>query len=662
MTHIQAVLPTSCIHHDAKREFLFLGLLCIVFFLKILFVGFNEIVAIPYDSYQYVQLAARNMLALGPVPPGYSLWLAAIKAVGVPQRIAIELFFLLSCLILSLALKRQFGRRCGVLVFAMVAMAPSTFFLFDLALSDGFYACLNLLALTSSFFLIFECGNVAKLIHGGFLGLLLGIMAIVRNEDPLLMLWAAVVVFGVWLVRRRRSILQDNPLKLKTFALLVFFIIFFGVVPAQAVNFMHLSTSGVYARSIAAIPGHMKLLSKLATIETERPALRFVPVSAEARRMAYKASPTFEKVALQVEDSTNIYQVVSRESGLPPGEIGAGWIWHVFNQAIILNLKSEDPRLLKVEYEKINSELDTAFFNGTLKRRFVLHTFLAAPLVDIMTRMPSATLSVIAKALGAHRNTDDLGYQKELFDSVAMRRSALITSGRTYALQGWAFVDAADRKIRSVEIGSVNAGTAGQMTYMKRPDVETAYDRANGVRPDVVGFKVYSKTESKGLVVLSYVLDNGERITNQSMLTTSGVSQLGGADGAVLFQGVDYVQVGDHKRNGWRHSAQTYMVDLSNRPEVPALAMVCIAALALFAILSKAVADIERRRLLVGVWLILVLVFSRIAFYGLLESEAWAVDIRYMMSANLMLVVALALLFFILASSSIGACRALLKK
>ncbi len=650
MKYVQTYKIDGTVWLQLSREKLFWIYLAVVAILKILFVARNEIVAVPYDSVQYVQLAATNVFSLGAVP-GYSLWLAMTQATGVPQRISIELFFLFACLAFALFLKRQFGLRCASFVFTAVIASPATFFLFDLALSDGFYACLNLLALAFSCFLVFSIGFRGKIICAVCLGLTLGVMAITRSEDPILACWFIIVLLIAFVLRRRSGSLGHDPLPLRATVFLGIFGFAASAVPVQAINFIHYKTTGVYARSISAIPGHMTLLSNLARIDPGVRALQFVPISYEARKAAYAVSPSLEKLAFRIEDLEGPYQVASKDSGLPQHEIGAGWIWHVFNHALMQNSQSVDPRVWQAEYRKINAEIEAAFDAGRLKKRFVFHPFLSAPVSDILSRFPGAAKVVFARALGAQPSVDDMGYQRALFDSVLLRRSALVASGGNYSFQGWAFVKARGRTIRSVELASGLGKASAEIAYTKRSDVEAAYADLIGFRPSVIAFTINSDTYTGGQHFVSYVLDDGSVIANRSAVAT-GANELQSSDGTVLVQGFDYAHVTPRARQGWRHYLQTHLVDISNSRGLVIGFISGLAVMMLFTKLVNKRVKVVSKPYIVPVAMIAILVFLRVAFYSLLEAEAWEVDIRYMVPANVMLIVAAALVVCMFANAA----------
>jgi hypothetical protein len=599
--------------------------------IKLLLISTNEIVAIPYDSIQYIRHAANSVLEIGPAP-GYPLWLAISRISGVPQRISIELLFLFSCLVLSNTVLKIFGRIAAVAVFSAVFASPATFFIFDSALSDGFYASLGLIALAFSFEVIFFTSLRLLFIKCTVLGVFFGVMAITRNEDPLLYMWGSLVVAALWFQRRGRLRVGLTRWQVAAAAAVV---LSAGAIVVQSLDTLHYFSSGVFARSVPTLPGHTRLLDNLTKIETGEENIRFVPISAMAREMAYNASPSLKRFQSSIEDRDGPYQVASRANGIPDGQIGAGWAWHVFNHAILESLRTNDASVWEDQYKLINEELEQGFKNGNLKKRFVWHAFLTAPLAQIFRRAPASVWTVLKKTMLAHEFTEDLGHEPSLFDTVALRRTALVTGGYTYALQGWAFVDASGRKIQSIEVRTEDGDNLGGVIRMDRPDVEKIYENIKGWRPNVVGFRVEAAGRSKRILTVSYVLDDGSRINNPLGPMAPGVSTLMGAGEAKIIQGFDYSKLDHQVRSNWQFRAQYAIVEMMKTDN---LFLICLifgsVAVFIFGV-GLLGSKLETRNVLSGCLFMGLLIFFRVLFYGLLESEAWVVEIRYMLPANL---------------------------
>ena len=600
--------------------------------IKIVLVAGNEIVAVPYDSADYVRQAANHLYGLG-AAPGYPFWLALSGLSGVPQRISIEILLLLSSFVLSCWLRKMFGFLCAALAFFMLVMSPATYFIFDYALSDGFYACLSIVAISFSGILVFSSAFKARLAAALGLGTTMGWMALSRNEDPFLFAWVGLVlVFSIfrsfWINAgaARLSLLGAAAVTAAAIALP-------AVSMIEVVNLVHLKESGVAARTLAGLPGHTRLLRNLAEIDTGEVSISHVPITAKARSLAYMASPTLRKYENTVEARDSIFQQVSREAGLTSGEIGAGWIWHVFNVAV---LQGNGVVGAESEYRKINAELDDAFRSERLKKKFILHAFATAPPMEIISRLPLSFWNVAKKSFQTYPQGSDLGYEKQVFDAVALRRSDLIGGGYKNVIQGWAFVENGNKKITSVMFaGDVDANSV-DVSYMPRTDVENAFRKPDGSKPAVLGFRLNFYTSSAKPGKLIYFMEDGAVLMggNMSAGATEFESEVGG--GTKVQQGIDVATVGPFKRLGYRHDAQAYLSKVANAPFVSSALTVILLVLCVLPIVAGKYFHSMKLDARLFICMVASLFVFRVLFYAVLESEAWVVEVRYMLAANFM--------------------------
>ena len=247
----------------------FILVCCFLWFAKLALVAHNEIFSLQNDSASYANQAVGPWV-LGGYPPGYPMWLQLCEFFNVPQRIAIEALFLFSASALSFALRKCFGAIAGYVAVGLLSFAPATYFLFDLGVTEGYFTSLSLLALAISIFLFVakKRGEIIALIIG--LGVVLGDMAITRNEDPYLALWVFLLTLGLSFVWRDKafSVRQWGFWRKPLMAGLITALTACLIVAAICLSFY--AGQGVFARSRALIPGHMEFLANLAQIEHRR--------------------------------------------------------------------------------------------------------------------------------------------------------------------------------------------------------------------------------------------------------------------------------------------------------------------------------------------------------------------------------------------------------
>jgi hypothetical protein len=615
-----------------KSDWLFWVLASFLILSKISLTSGNEIIAGAYDAEAYVLRAKNAVWAISAMPMGYPVWLDFSRHFGLPQRLALELLLVFSAVLLAALMRRSFGRVAALTFLVLVLVSPATYFLFDNALSDGFYACLTLLAVSLSFLSIFSLKKRAVLGSSFALGVIIGLMALTRSEDPLYFLWG-LGVLGARYFWTRRPMSGWTRLGWREQALIAVLIAGPACLLVGLGSAVHSWTSGVFARNIPSIPAHTRFLKNLSEIDAGGESIRYVPVSAAARALAYKVSPTLQPIAVLVEDQQNIYQKASRAAGIPAGEIGAGWIWHVFNGIIFNNVAAGDVRRLPVIYDQINEELASAFQDGLLKRKFVWHQFLTAPLADVLSRSPAAMWVVASKTFRAPVYVKDSDYQKEIFDDVALRRSSLTGAGVEHVVQGWVFADSQDKKVVAL---SISGAEDAQVKYFDRPDVVEGQRVQKGWSPAVMGYLVKFQQSENSRFSLRYLLSDGSHVTGGSDIVDGRVSVLSSSSGVNVVQGIDYAKHAALDRRGWRHKFQLISVDWANSPGVATAFIFLIVAFTAFhawRVLRRA-GGIDAMDIFF--WFLLAMFSLRIVFYGLMESEAWVIDVRYMLAANFM--------------------------
>jgi hypothetical protein len=619
---------------------------------KLLLIGKNEIVAMPYDSLEYIRQVAYGINSIGSTPKGYPLWLWITNFFGAPQRLVIELLYLSSSLMLAHSISRVASGKMGLFVLLFLVFSPNSFFLFDKALSDGFYMCLTLAGVALSVSIIYaQHGSRDYWIKTITLGLTLGLMLITRNEEPLIVAWVVWLILMLWrFVWNQEKLTLAGKVKSALSFIGTIAVVAYGLV--GAVLLMHYLTNGVAAGSLATLPGHVELLKNLARIDTQEESVRFVPISKKARGMAYDVSPALRELKLIIESPENPYQVASRQHHLPEGEIGAGWIWHVFNNAAFSKIGSQGVRGVNAYYGKINHELETAFSHGTLKKTFVVHPLFGNNLFVGVDYFPSSLLRVVGMSLSADRFQPDMGTESGLFDRICLRRTTLADSITRQPIQGWAILDKPGSiRVESVQIeteygqGGVKESSLTIATEMQRYDVVEGYKKAEGRIPAVFGFRAELGAVRGELKKIIYVLSDGRKIGVEAPLK-KGVSSVGvGDSNFMIIQGFDLTgDVMTSSRRGMGFKIQNTIIYISEWIAVKTMIGILVIGGLLFSVVQiiRVVPASIPRHLLLVIFISGIVIF-RIGFYTLIDAAAWSIDLRYLAPANALLLVLFAL-------------------
>lgn len=627
--HIKSVADLK---EGVKKRWLIPLLLFAVMAAKWYLITQSEIVSQQYDSYGYVSCAENLSHSCGAQNICYPIWLWMSRQTGIPQRLAIEGLWLAAALAFSLTFARAIGARWwSVIVLAVLAFAPPTLFLFNRALTDGFSLCQILLLAAASLHLLTVPPSRRKIFpFAGSIGLLVGCMALTRTENIVLVPSLGFFVVAACICDRYHyrvswpSILRKNLVLAGLIAIV-------AATPTVLILIRNTLVVGVCTMSTPGMPSHMALLKHLAAIDPGQPGQRFIPISRAAREMAYVASPTLARFKVFVEDPKNIYQQVTRDAYGTDGEIGAGWIWHVFNVAAPATgatRLSESDAL----YRRVIDELDAAFADGRLKRRFVLHPFLGGDARVWLPYLGDGVRRALQCTITPETPMLDQDYCGDVFDRVCLRRSSLVPK-KTIVVSGWAFAYDSKNPIDRIDL-LTPTGTSeiSRLDFMQRLDIQQGFSSQGVEVHDRCGFFLVA---DGGIMPdrLSFC-SSGRPIGTWSNLPI-GKSEsvcIRDQDGKPLIHaGIDQIKlVGPAWDTGWRSFVFHWLL------KVGAASWVWLTAL-IAALVSIGWVLVKKRSVLIappGVFVMVLLVWAalRIFFYAVMSAGAWAAEPRYLQS------------------------------
>jgi len=630
----------------------------IVLIAKLLLVADHEVVAVQSDAWSYVSMGGSEApWSLLGASPGYPLWLWVCMHLGVPQRIAIEVVFFCASALWAAGTGSRFGGTVGyAAVLAATVLSPSTYFMFDQALSDGLSAALTLAALGATSYVLTAERQRRQWLGLVVLGLLLGFMELTRKESVLvyggmLLLFVALIVWAIVMEARPWRIAVGSAM-FKTFVVGLC-----CVAVILPVVWIHEHELGVSALSIAELPSHTGLLTRLASIDDGEPGIRFVPVRQEAIALAFRNSPTLARFEPVVDARDNPYRKESERVLALPGEIGAGWIWHIFNAAApMVGIKTAAK--LDATYRQVNAELDASFASGTLKKRFVLHPLIGATPSVWLPFLPAGIGHVLDAATIKSKPPIDQAFELELFNRVCVRRVSLIPDPDG-SVQGWAY--ASRGQLGQVEVlGPANA--AGQMPdpilarRVDRPDVQAAFRREGVVMPLDVGFVTRIPVARVRDNRLRFQLD-GKSFMTTAPFETNRVATIDTATsgGRIVYAFDALPQPVARDLSGWRMQAIFAAIDAYDSP----LFWSVVAAGTLTTLLLSFVGTHASRRERVVRQLVMFTLASwmiaRLMLYAVVDAAGWGAEPRYVQLAGIIAVTLLVLSIITLAQRAAAA-------
>ena len=273
---------------------------------KLWLVAGDEVVATnnPLDQLRYLEMA-RDLLSgawLGDYDhhtlvrePVYPLWLVLVHEVGLPLRLATEGLLVVAAFAFAVALRAgTLAPGIAIACFALLVLEPHSLVVNREVLRAGLYLPLLLFALSALLAALCAAPARRRTALAALAGALLGALACTRPETPLAVLPLAVaVVWGVAVCRRARGawrpVLRASLAPIA--AALIALVATASIVPAA-----NRAAYGVWLTSELSSPGFVAALRVLGGIEHAAPR-RYVPVPADARALAYAASPALRPLA-----------------------------------------------------------------------------------------------------------------------------------------------------------------------------------------------------------------------------------------------------------------------------------------------------------------------------------------------------------------------------
>ena len=603
-----------------------LAVILSVVLLKFFLIANQEIVTEPHDALNYVTQADRLGVNFGLGATGYTVWLAACKVLSLPQRIAIELLWLGSAAFLCYQICDGRRRPWAMLaLFTAAAFAPQTFHLFDRALTDGYYICLSALAL--GFCIRSLRGHVLseRLPAVVGMGAIFGLMGITRNEGILLMAFLACWGILLGLIDWGRGMRPMGKMVPGVAGALLIAGASAAILPGTMILYNGWRYR-VPTLTFVEMPSHMRLLKTLARIETGESNRRFVPISLKAREMAYAKSPTLARFAPEVENPETSFQKESLKAIGVPGEIGAGWIWHLFNSAAG-PLGVAAPKDLDATYRQAIREIEEGF--SSAPRRFVPHPFLGG---DASAWLPylgdglSHAVRCVMSPVERMKNADLSPADTSLFDRVCLRRISL--TQRTACVRGWVFSADPTHPITTVSTASEPTPDNGFPVNIARPGLHAAGARDGVLPPPAPGFHAFASIKNEGDWFKLSFFSGPEWVGEIGEFDHDKSYTIAGKHGGIIV-GIDAIET-DGFRSGTplRESLKRVLLKMASSPAAWIAGLLMGGA-------SLAVLLIFRNRAQTNLWILSAAVLAvwaliRLGFYSLISAAAWAAEPRYL--------------------------------
>jgi hypothetical protein len=407
-------------------------------------------------------------------PPGYPLWIAASRFLGIPLRISTELLLLASAATFALTLRSiGLSRVAVVAVFGLVAFHPLGVFVNDAVLTESLYGPLSFLAAAAMIGLLAQPADRFLMMA---LGALLAALWHTRHESQLLV--AYLVLFAVLLALARRR--QGSIPRLIARELMIVLLTVGSIIAAAtvAVRGLNQQAFGAFADHQLAMAEYQSLTAGLLRIRPETDACT-VPISRVALRQAFAASATFRLLQPYFDGPEGQrWADLSVQLEADQREIAGGTMPWALLAAFRWAGQGSTAEATRTFCRQAAAEIDAACASGTLHCTSALRGSLLR-LGNCFSHFPGSSAREAAvfwwtgSELSPHCSpTATDPHTVDLFDVALNRRRALVTE--TVHLTGW-IIDPRD-PVRSVSFRSA-AGRTVPLTddIRTRPDLDAAF-------------------------------------------------------------------------------------------------------------------------------------------------------------------------------------------
>jgi hypothetical protein len=292
--------------NNAKLERLLIAFL-IFSAIKIIITLGNEIVSEGSDSEEYFLLAKAWFWWYDEMPirgPGFPIYVAILHLLKLPLRVTSEILFILSASWFCYSLLRiKLPISIILLVFISLLFHPLVFYNFDMPMSESLFSILLLIMLGASIQLLFLESFRSKLMHCAVIGFSSAFMIQTRPSDSLLIY---AIIAEILICNYLITILSNNKILIWRAILASICTIFIVVFIGFLVSLANYKSFGVFSENQINDSAKLHLIHTLMRIDTgEAPIHPRIPVTTQARHIAYDLSPSMKSYKHLIEGQSN---------------------------------------------------------------------------------------------------------------------------------------------------------------------------------------------------------------------------------------------------------------------------------------------------------------------------------------------------------------------
>lgn len=403
-------------------------------------------------------------------PSAYPLFIAIVHAVGIPLRIAVELLQIGGYLALIAVLREmRIPRWLCLSIFAALLLHPASFVLNNYALPDPFYAGV----LSGAMAALLWTWMTNRILPAICTGIAFTVLWNTREADVLVpVIFATYLGLGFFKNYSETHSWRQVAGKLTGPALSIFTTTAILTAGIYTANYR---TFGGFSKSEMTSPNFKAAYRALLRIKPSQPQ-RFIPVSREAREIAYSISPTFAQLKPHFEGKVGQdWEMETLSTHGIRDEIGAGWFRFALRNVAASAGIYQNPATASHFYRQTAKEINLACDQKRIPSRFIISTFLDPGAINALRFLPEslgriASLFFTRYEMSPDREDSILRpAQRALYDEMSGRRASLTQIG-TLRIVGWAFQFGDPLQLVAYDSGGGEI-TSGLIRFGPRPDV-----------------------------------------------------------------------------------------------------------------------------------------------------------------------------------------------
>jgi len=316
------------------------------------------------NGYQDKWLGNYNHLTLAKVPM-YSIFIAMSFWAGLSLLFAQTLLYIISGALFVISLKKII-RFSSVLIlfYAIYIFNPE---MVTRVMREGIYPAINILVITGliNIYIHRESSKYTLSLWSVFLGIMLSLVWITREEGILILpLFFIIESYAIFFLYKHFNF-SNEFFKRVALCLLLPLAILFGSI--HTISYLNKIYYGVYTIAELQSESFLSAYGSLARVESA--FSRYVPVTKEARKIAYSVSPSFKELEQFLEgDKLKHWEAVSCK--LYPsncGEITGGFFLWALRDAVAMAGHYKSGATAEAYFFKVAHEIDDACDKGLLK-------------------------------------------------------------------------------------------------------------------------------------------------------------------------------------------------------------------------------------------------------------------------------------------------------